>query len=164
MAEKTLQEYNVSIQQLINDIIRTCRSLSDDMIRWNPSEEEWSVLQILSHLNEAIPYWIKEVYRVVENPGTEYGRGLSDTDRLAAVSNPSTLSIEGTLKSIESLKEQVSSLLNNLTDEQLKIESPHRNFAKFGNKPVSFIIGHFIDEHLASHYGQIQRNLLTKKK
>ena len=43
--------------------------------------------------------------------------------------------------------------------ETLKQESPHRNFAKFGNKPVSFIIDHFIEEHVAGHAKQILRNL-----
>ena len=69
------------------------------------------------------------------------------------------LSVEKTLFGVILLRDEVRAALGNLTEEQLKIESPHRNFAKFGNKPVSFIIGHFIDEHLASHKGQIQRNL-----
>jgi uncharacterized damage-inducible protein DinB len=159
MAEKTIQEYNESIQQSLNKIIQTSESLSEETIRLNPSEEEWSILQILSHIKEAIPYWLKEVERVIEAPGTEWGRGLQDAARLEAVVSPNELSVENTLNGVKALKEQVSAVLSSLTDEQLTIESPHRNFAKFGNKPVSFIIGHFIDDHLAGHYGQIQRNL-----
>jgi uncharacterized damage-inducible protein DinB len=159
MAEKTIQEYNESIQQSLNKIIQTSESLSEETIRLNPSEQEWSILQILSHIKEATPYWLKEVERVIEAPGTEWGRGLADAARLEAVANPNELSVENTLNGVKALKEQVSAVLSSLTDEQLTIESPHRNFAKFGNKPVSFIIGHFIDEHLAGHYGQIQRNL-----
>ena len=78
---------------------------------------------------------------------------------LAAVSNPGDLPFEKTLFDVFLLKDEVRVALSTLTEEQLKIESPHRNFAKFGNKPVSFMIGHFIDEHLAGHHGQIQRNL-----
>ena len=49
------------------------------------------------------------------------------------------------------LRTKVASGLQGLDTETLKQESPHRNFAKFGAKPVSFIIDHFIDEHVAGH-------------
>ena len=57
------------------------------------------------------------------------------------------------------LSQKVENGLQELDAETLKQESPHRNFAKFGNKPVSFIIDHFIEEHVAGHAKQIQRNL-----
>ena len=44
----------------------------------NPTEEEWSILQILSHVKEATPYWLNEIKRVLEQPGCEWGRGLQD--------------------------------------------------------------------------------------
>jgi uncharacterized damage-inducible protein DinB len=159
MSEKTVQEYVISIQQSVEKMVNTCKELSEETIRWKPSEEEWSILQILSHVSEATPYWLNEVKRVLEQPGAEWGRGLQEANRLAAVANPDALSVEETLAAVESLKVQVQEALKDVTEEQLRIESPHRNFAKFGNKPVSFIIGHFIDEHLAGHCQQIQRNL-----
>ena len=159
MAEKTIQEYLTSIEESLAGIVGACKGLPEDVIRWNPSEEEWSILQIVSHVNEATPYWLNEIKRVLEQPGCEWGRGLQHAARLDAVSKPDDLSVEKTLFGVMLLRDEVRAALGNLTEEQLKIESPHRNFAKFGNKPISFIIGHFIDEHLAGHKGQIQRNL-----
>ncbi|WP_318509078.1 DinB family protein [Bacillus sp. T3] len=164
MAEKTVQGYRVSIQKSIEQVVQVCKSLPEEVILWKPSEEEWSILQILSHINEAVPYWLNEVKRVIENPGSEWGRGLQDEKRLAAVTNTASLSVESTLKAVEGLEGKVLTELSQLTEEQLIIESPHRNFAKFGNKPVSFIIGHFIDEHLEGHLQQIQRNLSKVEK
>ena len=60
---------------------------------------------------------------------------------------------------LKGLKQQISDRLGNLSEAQLEAENPHRNFEKFGNKPVSFIIDHFIEEHVDKHYGQVQRNL-----
>ena len=40
------------IQQSLNEIVMFTENLSEEMIRWKPSEEEWSILQILSHLVE----------------------------------------------------------------------------------------------------------------
>lgn len=148
-----------SIQGSIEQILDTVNGLSEETIRWNPSEEEWSILQILSHLTEAIPYWLNEIHTVVTREGSEWGRGIQAPARLEAVTNPEKLSVEKVVTEVEALKEKVVVGLSGLDEEKLAKESPHRNFAKFGNKPVSFIVDHFIEEHIAGHYGQIQRNL-----
>ena len=148
-----------SIQTSIDQIVETVTGLSVETIRWNPSEEEWSIMQILSHLAEAIPYWLGEVKTVVDNPGSQWGRGLQDPARLAAVTDTDRLSVEDVINQVKELKQQVETTLNPLDEESLAQENPHRNFAKFGNKPVSFIVDHFIDEHLSGHLGQIKRNL-----
>ena len=74
---KTIDESIQSIQESINHILETVKGLSEETIRWNPTEEEWSIFQILSHLAEAIPYWLNEVQTVVSAPGSEWGRGLA---------------------------------------------------------------------------------------
>lgn len=159
MAEKTVKEFIQSIQESLEKIEHRVKDLPEETIRWKPSEEEWSILQILSHVLEATPYWLNEMERIIETPGVEWGRGLQDEARLAAVANPDALSVEETIKGVANLKDLVAEKLGKVTDEQLKIESPHRNFKKFGKKPVSFLVGHFLDEHIAGHYNQIERNL-----
>ncbi|WP_428911845.1 DinB family protein [Niallia sp. Krafla_26] len=152
------------IQQSLQDIVMMTEKLSEETIRWKPSEEEWSILQILSHLVEAVPYWLGEVERVVTEPGTSWGRGLQDAARLGAVTDPEKLLVKDVLVEVVLLIEKVESGLQGLDSETLQQESPHRNFAKFGNKPVSFIIDHFIEEHLAGHAKQILRNLEKLRK
>lgn len=161
MVEKTsqIQDYVTSIEQSFDQIYDICNVLTEEVFHFKPSQDEWSIIQILSHINEAIPYWLGEIQRVVEKPGVEWGRGLQDAARLEAVANPERLSSDVVLAEIKEQRQKVGEVLSQLTDEQLAIESPHRNFAKFGNKPVSFIISHFIDEHLAGHVEQIKRNL-----
>jgi uncharacterized damage-inducible protein DinB len=159
MAEPNAQGYIQSINTSIDSILKTTEDLSVEVIRWNPTEDEWSILQILSHLAEATPFWLTEVERVLEKPGSEWGRGLQHKERLAAVEAPDELNLDEVLSKMEGLKEQVMERLSNISDSRLTEENPHRNFAKFGNKPISFIIEHFIDEHIAKHLGQIERNL-----
>ena len=55
---KTVNESIQSIQKSLNEILSSTENLSEEVIRWNPSEEEWSILQILSHLVEGVPYWL----------------------------------------------------------------------------------------------------------
>ena len=55
---KTVNESIQSIQKSLNEILSSTENLSEEVIRWNPSEEEWSILQILSHLVEGVTYWL----------------------------------------------------------------------------------------------------------
>ncbi|MDM5357625.1 DinB family protein [Peribacillus sp. ACCC06369] len=156
------QEIGISIQsvhQSIDHILETVANLPEETIRYKLADDEWSIMQILSHLAEAIPYWLGEVETVIAKPGAKWGRGLQDPARLAAVTHTDKLAVDDVLKQLEELKYKVESRLGNLDEETLSRESPHRNFAKFGNKPVSYIVEHFIDEHISGHYDQIKRNL-----
>ncbi|GAA1378272.1 DinB family protein [Peribacillus frigoritolerans] len=148
-----------SVQRSIDHILETTANLPEETIRFKPAEDEWSIMQILSHLAEAIPYWLGEVETVIAMPGAGWGRGLQDPARLAAVTDTDKLAVDDVMKQVEELKYKVESGLGNLDEETLSKESPHRNFAKFGNKPVSYIVDHFIDEHVSGHYDQIKRNL-----
>lgn len=159
MANTKVQGYIESITTSLDNILKAVDGLSEEVIRWNPSEEEWSILQILSHVAEATPYWLNELERILEKPGSEWGRGLQDPARLAAVENPEKLNVDQVIKDVAALKELVEKELGKVTDDRLSEENPHRNFAKFGNKPVSFLIEHFLVEHIEGHHGQIQRNL-----
>ncbi|MFD4929386.1 DinB family protein [Peribacillus butanolivorans] len=159
MAYQSIGTSVQSFQQSIDHILETTANLSEKTIRCNPTEEEWSIMQILSHIAEAIPYWLGEVETVVATPGSKWGRGLQDPARLAAVTDTEKLSVDEVLKQVDELKYKVESGLGKLDEETLSKESPHRNFAKFGNKPVSYIVDHFIDDHVSGHYDQIKRNL-----
>lgn len=158
MANK-IESYNQLINKSLDDIIKIVEKTNEKDIRWKPSESEWSIIQVLSHLNEATPYWLSEIERVIDHPGSEWGRGLENEPRLAAVEQPDSLNLHEVIKEFKGLKQLVSAGLSKVSESQLENENPHRNFKRFGNKPILFIIEHFIDEHTANHYNQIQRNL-----
>lgn len=163
MPTTTIMNSIQSIKVSIDDILGSVEILDEKAIRWNPTEEEWSILQILSHLNEAIPYWLDEIERVVTKPGSKWGRGLADDNRLAAVASPDQLEIKEEIKKIKEIQQLVSDRLTGLSETQLNDINPHRNFEKFGYKPVSFIIDHFLVEHVSNHSIQIKRNISKLK-
>ncbi len=149
-----------SVSESIDRIIETVKGLSEETIRWNPTEEEWSIMQILCHIVEAVPYWLSEIDQLVQTPGKEWGRNHLQERRLEAVSAATVdaISVDEILQKLEAVKQQVKDGLENLTPEQLAAEAPSRN-PNFGTKPISFIINHLIDQHVNKHEGQIQRNL-----
>lgn len=153
-----MQEAIQDIRQSIDQIIGTSRQLPADLLHWKPAEDKWSVMEVLCHMDEAMPYWLDEIDRLAIQPGIEWGRGLQDEQRLAAVAGAGSRSPEDVLASIEKGGERVPIVLGPLTGDQLKTESPSRN-PRFGTKPLSFVIQHLLVEHAAVHDRQIRRNI-----
>lgn len=154
--EARVQAVEKSIQEMI-DIVK---DLSEDTIRWNPTEEEWSIMQITSHVAEAIPFWIEEIKKINADSSVNWGRGLQHEGRLHAVSEDylKTKTVDEVLAELEQVPAQVKELVLTLTDEQLATVAPANN-PNFEGKPVQFIVDNLIVKHVEGHVGQIKRNL-----
>lgn len=153
-----LQHAIQSIHASIDEMVHIAQGLPAETIRQKPAEDKWSILEIVCHVEEAVPYWLNEIGKLLERPGSEWGRGLQDEARLNAVAQADSQSFPLVLQSLKNVKDQVAQVLGGLTDSQLATESPSRN-PRFGVKPLSFIVDHLLVEHVAKHVGQIQRNI-----
>ncbi|TQR49099.1 DinB family protein [Bacillus cereus] len=149
-----------SIHESINKIKTIVKPLPEEIIYWKPSEDEWSIMQIITHVVEAIPYWAKEISNIKVNHENLWGRGLTDEVRLQVVSeeNIRKQSIEEIIQQISLIPLTIENVLSTLTDEELHIQAPSRN-PRFNNKSIDFIVNHLIVEHTEKHYKQIERNL-----
>ncbi|MGY1462696.1 DinB family protein [Bacillus toyonensis] len=158
---KNVQIYAVeSIYDSINKIKTIVKSLPEEIIRWKPSKDEWSVMQIITHVAEAIPYWAKEISNIKLSNENLWGRGLTDEVRVQAVSeeNINRKTVEEVIEQLSSIPITIENVLHTLTDEELHIQAPSRN-PRFENKPINFIVNHLIVEHTEKHYKQIERNV-----
>ncbi|MGD6891915.1 DinB family protein [Bacillus mobilis] len=159
---KNLQVHAVeSIYESIDKIKTIVQPLREEIIYWKPSEDEWSIIQIITHVAEAIPYWAKEISNIKVNHEDLWGRGLTDEVRLQAVSeeNINGTNVEEVIKQLSTIPITIENVLNTLTDEELHIQAPSRN-PRFNNKSIDFIVNHLIVEHTEKHYKQIERNVL----
>lgn len=153
-----LQESIKSMQESADRIVLIVANLSERTVRWKPAPEVWSILEILSHLEEAVPYWAKEIQRVVARPGVEWGRNHENEVRLAAVAAASQRGVKDVLAGFQTGVQRAVVELTKLRDEDLIIESPSRN-PRFGIKSMSFVLDHLLVTHLRGHLGQIERNV-----
>jgi uncharacterized damage-inducible protein DinB len=153
-----VKQYQEEMNKYIDEIIQKVEPLSEELIRWKPSEDEWSIIEILCHVEEVIRYWVNELVRVIQAGGTEWGRGLQDEARLAAVRQAEYRAIADVVNGIQEAKQNANEQFSKLNEEDLSIEAPHRN-PKFGIKPMTFLVEHFLTEHLANHGKQIERNI-----
>ncbi|AOL34345.1 DinB family protein [Geobacillus thermoleovorans] len=153
-----IEQYRQEMKEVVKKIVQKVSPLTEDVIRWKPSADEWSIIEILCHVEEVIGYWTRELVRVIQAGGGEWGRGLNDEARLAAVRQADARAVSEVIRGIEQAATFADEQLAALSDEQLALEAPHRN-PKFGVKPMTFLVEHFLTEHLAGHLRQIERNL-----
>lgn len=154
------QERIQAVEKGIQEIIDIVKDLSEEIIRWNPTPEEWSIMQITSHVAEAIPFWLEEIKKIKDNPSIEWGRDLQHEERLHAVSEAylKDKTVQEVLDELNQVPEQVEAVVSTLTNDQLAVVAPAKN-PNFEGKPVQFIIDNLIVKHIEGHVGQIKRNL-----
>ena len=154
----SVQESILSIQQTADQIIQVCEGISQEVLLWKPAEDKWSIMEVLCHLEEAIPYWLVELQETIKSSQMPWGRGLQHEGRLTAVAVAHERSVSEVLRNLIDSKRQVQDVLGAISEEQLRIEAESRN-PRFGRKPMSFIVEHLLKEHLVTHLNQIMRNI-----
>jgi uncharacterized damage-inducible protein DinB len=153
-----VESYRAKISSFIDQILDTVESLPEPVVRYKPSADQWSVLEVLAHVEEANQFWMKELKDTIQNPGRRWGRTLQNEARLAAVAKAPGRSVHDVVTGVRRTKDLIDRTLSGVDDAQLTIESESVN-PKFGSKPLAFILEHFMVEHLEGHLNQIRRNI-----
>jgi fumarylpyruvate hydrolase len=140
--------------EMLNEVARLPASL----VTWEPAAGVWSVMDVLCHVQEFVPYWTAQATRVAEHPQELWGRDHTDRDRLAAVTNTSARNLPDVQRAIQDVVAKSASTLSRLSDAALDAEATSAN-PKWGRKPAQFIVDHLLVGHLEKHVGQIRRNV-----
>jgi uncharacterized damage-inducible protein DinB len=148
----------IRLQATTDEIIAEVRRLPAELINWIPAEGVWSVMDILCHIREFVPFWTGETLRIVRRPNETWGRDHTDTARIAAVTNTAAYKLEDVLSDIRQAAQRCTDALRALSDADLDIYAPSKN-PRWGVKPASFVVDHLLVEHVEKHLGQIRRNI-----
>jgi uncharacterized damage-inducible protein DinB len=133
-------------------------SAPPEAISWKPAADVWSVMEILCHVAEFVPYWTSQALQVVRHPDARWGRTHTDTARIEAVNRAGNRSLDDVLSSIRTGAGSSAAILSGLTDAELGIEAMSHN-PRWERKPASFIAEHLVVEHVEKHAGQVRRNV-----
>ena len=123
-----------------------------------PAEGVWSVMDVLCHIREFVPFWTKETVRIMRRPHEPWGRDMTDPDRLAAVTDTASQNVQDVVADIRRVVRQSAETLTTLSDAELSAEAVSRN-PRWGRKPASFVIDELLVQHLEKHLAQIRRNV-----
>ena len=146
------------LQAITSDILAEAERLPPELINWIPSEGVWSVMDILCHVREFVPFWTGETLRIARHPDQKWGRDHTDTARLAAVTDTASNSLKEVVADIRRAVGRSVEALNHLSDDDLRVEATSKN-PRWGLKPASFVVDHLLVEHVEKHLGQIRRNI-----
>ena len=146
------------LEKTANEILAEARRLPAELITWVPAPDVWSVMDILCHVREFVPFWTAETLRIVRRPDEPWGRDHTDTARLAAVTNTAAYRLEDVMADVREVVQQSARVLKGLSDAELSTEAVSKN-PRWGRKPASFVVDHLLVEHTEKHLGQIRRNV-----
>ena len=142
-----------------DEIINEVRRLPADLVNWVPAQGVWSVMDILCHIREFVPFWTAETLRIVRQPNETWGRDHTDTARKAAVTNTSAYKLEDVLSDVRQAAQRSADVLRGLSDTDLDRQATSKN-PRWGVKPASFVVDHLLVEHVEKHLRQVRRNIM----
>jgi len=146
------------LQTITDEILAEVERLPPEIITWIPDEGVWSVMDILCHIREFVPFWTGETLRIARRPNEQWGRDHTDTARLAAVTGTAANKLEDVAADIRRLLPRSVEALRDLTETDLSVEATSKN-PRWGLKPASFVVDHLLVQHVEKHLGQIRRNV-----
>jgi uncharacterized damage-inducible protein DinB len=152
------QEAAQKLQSLTDEILAETHALPATLVRWHANPEVWSIMDILCHIEEFIPYWTAQLLNVVDHSEEPWGRDHTHPDRLAAVQDTASKDIETVENAIRASVRESARTIRRLKEADLDVEAPSKN-PRWGTKPAGFIVDHLLLVHLANHLGQIRRNI-----
>ncbi|MDI7740998.1 DinB family protein [Lysinibacillus fusiformis] len=160
MTTAILNEKVEVFKKSIQDIIKVLGETEDSVLYIKPSEKEWSGMQIVSHVLEAVDFWLADLEALLIVPGAKWGRNHEHVRRLAAVDETvvSGLQKDAAIAGLQGLVPKVEDALLKVKEEDLAKTAPSYN-PNFDGKPLSFLVDHLIVQHVVGHYGQLVRHL-----
>jgi uncharacterized damage-inducible protein DinB len=160
MATAVLNEKLELFKKSIDDMETVLKNTDEAALYVKPSETEWSAMQIVSHVLEAVDFWVEDLEALLVVPGAKWGRNHEHVRRLAAVDETvvSQIKKEEAITALQNLVPKVEAALVKITEEDLVKTAPSYN-PNFDGKPLSFLVDHLIVKHVTGHYGQLVRHL-----
>jgi uncharacterized damage-inducible protein DinB len=160
MALAVLNEKLEMFKKSIENIVAVLNNAEEAALYAKPSDKEWSAMQIVSHILEAVDFWVTDLEALLVVPGAKWGRNHEHVRRLAAVDEDvvSRIKKEEAITTLENLVTKVEAAFVKVKDEDLVKTAPSYN-PNFDGKPLSFLVDHLIVQHVTGHYGQLIRHL-----
>lgn len=160
MTTAILDEKVEVFKKSIEGMVKVLEETEDATLYIKPSEVEWSGMQVVSHVLEAVDFWLADLEALLIVPGAKWGRNHEHVRRLAAVDETvvSQLKKDAAIEALQSLLPRVEESLGKVKEEDLAQTAPSYN-PNFEGKPLSFLIDHLIVKHVEGHYGQLVRHL-----
>lgn len=138
-------------------LLAEVENLPEAVCTWKPADDVWSVMEILGHVAEFIPFWLGQTLQIIRQPEQAWGRTHADTARLEAVKSAPSRTLAGLCDEIRAGVTAAAATLRGITDAGFGVEAESLN-PRWGRKPAAFVVDDLLAAHVEKHLCQIQRN------
>jgi hypothetical protein len=125
----------------------------------NPDErtgERWEWGQAWAHIVEFVPYWIRQVRKVLAEPASEpppFGRVQTDTDRVEAIERDRHEPTDVMFERLSGPLEDLRALIREMSPQDWAREVRH---STLGDMAMPRVFEVFLVGHLESHADQLE--------
>jgi uncharacterized damage-inducible protein DinB len=159
MVRRTLGEERARrLEETVRRLLRRVERLGADDLYREPGPGEWSAMQVMAHMAEAMPYWARQARLVASRPdhGQPFGRTAEDPDRIAAVEQHAHDALEEMLARLRSGLAQAVATLRAIPLEGWTRVGRH---AHRGEMTVEQLVARFLVSHMEEHAQQVEAAL-----
>jgi len=149
--EKIRQSVHDSYAELVMLIDGPLTALNPEKLYLAPAENEWTIMQNLSHTVEFMPYWAGEIEKLVAVPGQNFGRTMQDEGRMRAINEHGQDSLAQIKETLPGSYTRLEDALGRLKDSDLELTGRH---VKFGEQSLGWFMEEFVTGHLSGHVEQ----------
>ena len=151
--EKIRQSVHDSYAELVMLIDGPLTALNPEKLYLAPAENEWTIMQNLSHIVEFMPYWASEIEKLVAAPGQNFGRTMQHEGRMRAVNEHGRDSLAQIKGALPGSYVRLENVLGGLKDSDLELTGRH---VKFGEQSLGWFMEEFVTGHLSGHVEQVK--------
>jgi uncharacterized damage-inducible protein DinB len=126
-------------------------------LRAAPTEADWSVMQVLGHMTEMIPYWLHHCQTLIA--ATEpppFGRTLDAPERLAGVEHGAKASLDEILQQLQGEVQTAAQTIRQMSEADWGKHGLHN---RNGDMTVAQVVERLIVAHAEDHLAQIRTTL-----
>lgn len=129
-----------------------------DRLRRAAGAEEWSVMQILGHMTEMLPYWLSHANAIIASSDEllKFGRALDAPERLEGVERGAAATPEVLLQQLQDAMQQTSAAIRVMSPADRAKRGLH---SRLGEVSVAQLIETVIVTHAEEHLTQIRQTL-----
>src|SRR5438874_9366387 len=124
-----------------------------DLRAARPAPGEWCAMEILGHVAEMHYSYVARAEQLIASPGAELARDMEAPERLAAVAQGPTLSLEEALDALDQARQYALAFLERLTPEEMTISGHHQ---AHGPMTVRDVFARTIVGHARNHLAQLR--------
>lgn len=132
-----------------------------DRLRKAGGADEWSVMQILGHMTEMLPYWLSHCTAIIASTDEllKFGRALDAPERLEGVERGAAATPDALLLQLHDETQRVSNAIRAMSPSERDKRGVH---SRLGEVTVAQLIEEVIITHAEDHLTQIRQTLKSR--